>query len=310
MNAHQISRALNLRPAGQGGYTGTCPACGYRDGFTVREPSQRGALPLIACHGGRCEFAELATALHRLGLWPYSGKNGGKCRSRSRSRQALASQPEGDAAAVARREAAAMRIWHRDAGPVPGTLGEAYLRQARGYGGRLPEPSVLRFAMCWHRETGRLHPALVAAITIAGRLDEAIGVHRTFLADDGRGKAAVKKPKMTLCTVEGGSIPLFPAVAGQPLLIAEGVENALSVSQVLGWPAWSAVASGNLPALILPDFVRDVVIAADRDDDNDKLGQRKAHDAAQRWATAGRRVRVILPPQERGDWNDILRGAA
>ena len=69
MNTDRIARALNLRRSGEGQYSGACPSCRYRDGFTVTE--RRDGLPMLYCHGGRCTFAEMATALHRLGLWPY-----------------------------------------------------------------------------------------------------------------------------------------------------------------------------------------------------------------------------------------------
>lgn len=142
---------------------------------------------------------------------------------------------------------------------------------------------------------------MLAPITVAGDVAVTIGLHRTFLPPDGRGKAALEPRKMTLGEVEGGAIPLFPA--GPVLAIAEGIENALNVAQAWRLPAWSAVSSGNLPKVILPAIVREVVIAADRDPHG--LGQRKAEEAAWRWAGEDRRVRLRLPPAGRGDWNDF-----
>ena len=99
--------------------------------------------------------------------------------------------PGGTPAAAARLFAASM--------PVAGTLADSYLR-ARGLtqGGRM---SALRFhPKCWHRDEGQTkstpRPALIAAVTDgAGALQ---GVHRTWLALDGKGKAAVKTQRRAL----------------------------------------------------------------------------------------------------------------
>jgi hypothetical protein len=37
-----------------------------------------------------------------------------------------------------------------------------------------------------------------------------------------------------------------------------------------------------------------------------RLGQRAAYDAAVRWLTEGRRVRVAIPPEPDTDWADVL----
>ena len=58
--------------------------------------------------------------------------------------------------------------------------------------------AALRFhPKCWHREEGQTkaipRPALIAAVTDGA--GEITGVHRTWLAPDGRGKAAVETPR-------------------------------------------------------------------------------------------------------------------
>ncbi len=118
---------------------------------------------------------------------------------------------------------------------------------------------------------------------------------------DGSGKADVNPDKMTLGSTATASIPLFPAVDGLPLIIAEGIENALSCSHAFQLPAWSSIAAGNMPAMVLPPIVREVIIAADRD----PAGERAAREAAWKWFGAGLRVRVMLPPSGAGDWNDM-----
>jgi DNA primase len=89
------------------------------------------------------------------------------------------------------------------------------------------------------------------------------------------------------------------------LLIAEGIETALSAMQATAQPAWAALSTSGLLTLELPERVRDVVVLAD----GDAPGEAAAQDAGLRWKRQGRRVRIARPP--RGfDFNDVLRGRA
>jgi putative DNA primase/helicase len=298
MTAEQIARALGLRQVRAGEWHGACPACGYKSGFTVTD--RRDALPLVHCFAGGCGFAYMAAALHRLGLWPAIRR--GKVMALAQRPKPSTTAPDDAAAKQAAIDRAVAALWHRGV-PLNGTHGEAYLRY-RAYTG--PLPSALRFASGRHPQSDRKHPMLVAAITIAGDMARGVAMHRTFLAEGGQGKAALDPVKMSLGPVEGGSVALFSA--GPTLAVTEGIEDALSIAQALALPTWAAVSAGNLPKVILPPIVRDVIIAADRDESG--LGLAKAAAAARRWAAEGRRVRVILPPPGRGDWNDLLSGAA
>jgi hypothetical protein len=61
--------------------------------------------------------------------------------------------------------------------------------------------------------------------------------------------------------------------------------------------------------LALPAEVRRVLIAADRDPPDERgrhPGQDAARAASARFRAEGRAVRVALPDQDRGDFNDIL----
>ena len=94
--------------------------------------------------------------------------------------------------------------------PISGTLAETYLR-SRGITRGAPS-STLRFhPKCWHREEGQARsiprPAMIAAVTDgAGALQ---GVHRTWLAPDGQGKAAVETQRRDAGPAVGGC-PRFP----------------------------------------------------------------------------------------------------
>ena len=162
----------------------------------------------------------------------------------------------------------------------------------------MPPPLSLRFHPRLKHPAGESWPTMVALI-IRGRDDEPIGIHRTFLVRDGRGKAPISPQKMMLGPCRGGAVRL--ADAGNELMIAEGVENALAVMQVTGKPAWSALSTSGLMNLDLPVAITDITILAD----GDNAGEKAAATAAQRWKAQGCQVRVARPPPGL-DFNDML----
>jgi hypothetical protein len=104
---------------------------------------------------------------------------------------------------------------------------------------------------------------MIAAVTdVSGRL---VGVHRTYLAQDGRGKAPIEPNRMTLGPVAGAAVHL--AAAGPALLVGEGIESTLSAMRASGRPGWAALSTAGLRSVILPPLpiAAEVVIAADHD---------------------------------------------
>jgi hypothetical protein len=188
------------------------------------------------------------------------------------------------------------RVW-RDAVPATGTPVERYLI-ARGLAGPIP-PSIRYHADLLHRPSGRTLPAMVAAIA---RWPEArvAGVHRTFIALDGSGKADVTPQRMMLGSVAGGAVWLAPPA--ETMALAEGIETALAVRQATDIATWVALSAGNLPHVRLPDlpFASELVIAAD----HDSAGLHAAMAAAERFTAQGRKVRIAVP--QRGDFADLL----
>ena len=204
-----------------------------------------------------------------------------------------AKAPGGTPAAAARLFAASV--------PVAGTLADTYLR-SRGItqGGTM---SALRFhPKCWHRDEGQTRsiprPALIAAVTDgAGALQ---GVHRTWLAPDGQGKAAVETQRRAMGHLLGNAVRLTPH--DDILVIGEGIETMLSLSEAApGLPVWAALSSGHLGAVLLPEGLQRLYIAIDRD----PAGQRAAERLSARATEIGIAVRVLEP--RLGDFNDDLR---
>jgi phage/plasmid primase-like uncharacterized protein len=125
-------------------------------------------------------------------------------------------------------------------------------------------------------------------------------VHRTFITVDGSGKAPVGQAKMMLGPCAGGAVRLAPAA--EELILAEGIETALSVLQANRKPTWACLSVSGLKAVILPPEVKTVTIAAD----GDKPGDKAAEEAASRLYREGREVRIARPPHGY-DFNDLLR---
>ena len=95
----------------------------------------------------------------------------------------------------------ALKRWHQ-ALPAAGTLVEIYF-QSRGI--IIPCPWSLRYYPALRHPSGETWPAMIGLVTNC-MTGEAIAIHRTFLAADGKGKAPVKPNKMMLGPVRGGVI--------------------------------------------------------------------------------------------------------
>lgn len=191
--------------------------------------------------------------------------------------------------------AEAIAIW-RSAGPISRTSAETYLH-ARGLHLRLPKS--LRFARLPFGR-GKSLPCVVALVEDVEK--KIIGIQRTFVREDGSGKADVPTPKLSLGRISGGAIRLAPA--GSTLVVTGGLEDGLTLQQELGHAVWCAAGEGNLANMVLPPSVKSVVIGADRDD----CGEAHAQRAANAYSLQGRSVRIIRPVPGHKDFNAELRG--
>jgi len=200
----------------------------------------------------------------------------------------LPPEPERDTTAEA------IAIW-RAAAPIGGTPAEAYLR-GRGLDLRLPES--LRFARL--RYGTKTLPCLVALI--ANAENKIGGIQRTFVKEDGTGKAEVPAPKLSLGRIGGGAIRLAPAATN--LIVTGGLEDGLTLQQEMGLAVWAATGEGNMAGMVLPVGVKVVTIGADRDD----AGERHARRAADAFAEQGRTVAIIRPMPGFNDFNSELQG--
>jgi DNA primase len=165
----------------------------------------------------------------------------------------------------------ALAIWEQ-AGPVNGSIAEIYLRW-RGISP--PFTPDLRFLQLAYPGGSQL-PCLVCAVR--GVDGQIIGIQRIWIANDGRGKADVKKPKLSLGSIKGGAIRIgdYDGAEGS-LVVCEGPEDGLSLNVMLETPVWASGGASFLPAMQFPSEVHTIVIGAD----NDPAGRMAAERAAQ-----------------------------
>ena len=252
---------------------------------------------ILHCFAG-CSWKDIKDDLRDRGLLPpLNGKKQQMAWGGARPKHTAQSDPAADERErieAAKNIESARDIW-RSASPAGGTLAEVYL-QNRGI--TVPIPPTIRFAPSLkHTPTGMFLPTMVAAIQGPDR--RIVGVHRTYLRADGKGKVPFSRPRMMLGSCAEGAVRL--AKAGPKLAVGEGIETCLSVLQETKVPVWAALSTSGVKALILPSCVKEVILLPD----GDEPGEKAAKAAAQRFISEGRTVRIARPP-EGMDYNDVL----
>ena len=185
--------------------------------------------------------------------------------------------------------------------PVPGTLAETYLR-GRAITADLDLPALGFLANCRYRENDddepRSLPALVARVSaLDGRLT---GVQRTWLRDDGSGKADVSEPRKSLGELLGHGVRF--GIPQDVLAAGEGIETVLALRSVLPFlPMAAALSAAHLGALLLPEGLKRLYIACD----NDRAGLDAGLALANRAHEQGISTRLLVPSAK--DFNDDLR---
>lgn len=209
---------------------------------------------------------------------------------------------------------AALRLWLEGKESVKGTPADTYLRgRAIDLDILGRQPAALRYhPALWNTESNRAWPGLLAAIS--GPAGKHVATHRTWLNDDGRGKAPLENAKATLGRYRGGYIRLWrgasdkaitEATNGEAVAIAEGIEDGLSAA--IARPDLRvivAVSLANMGAIELPPQIDQVLI----------LAQNEKHDAAERgrdrairnFLAQGKRVSLVFSPIGK-DINDLLQ---
>lgn len=200
-------------------------------------------------------------------------------------------------------------IWS-NAQPIGDTLGVEYLRR-RGID---PDPQTLtglRFAPSLpYYEDGKARPfpAIVANVqTLTG---QTVSLLRIYLDPKTAGKAPVATPKkLTRASAPmGGAFVVLGDITADVLGIAEGVETALSASQLSGVPVMAGVSAYGLANFDPPNTCARLLYFADNDANG--TGQLHAQQGAQRVARRGILTQIATPPEGVKDFNDLLQAQA
>lgn len=135
----------------------------------------------------------------------------------------------------------------------------------------------------WNWEAKSSHPAMVAEVVSGATWRVGAGVHCTFLAPDGRGKAPLgRKAKLMRGEVGGGFVPITLGESGMtlaaaettgcfsPLLLCEGIETGVGLACGAPEPRiWAALSIGNIGALAAlvarSRSIAEVVVALEND---------------------------------------------
>jgi hypothetical protein len=289
MSAALIAAALGDTRREARAWRCRCPLHGGRS-LVLRDGS--GGRVLATCWAG-CNRLEVIAELRRLGL--LDGR--AECAPRNIASARLDDREW--------RTAGALKIW-RNAKDGADTLPRRYLA-SRGLEFH-HWPSSLRFHSHCPRprdDSGNLCEPLPAMVALVEHVDRGpVAVHCTYLRCDGSGKANVDKQKVCFGPAGGGAVRFGAPRAGQWLAIGEGLETTLSVSMACSTPAWAALSACGLKSLMLPPEATHVIICADHDASS--AGELAAYDAAARWLTEARRVRIAIPPELGTDFNDVL----
>ncbi len=227
--------------------------------------------------------------------------------SQAAADEAQAAQTAAAEADEAKRVALASRIAAACV-PLPGTLGEVYLKQSRG----IPTP-----AAGWPAAI-QLHPAYRALVAIATAPDGTVrAVQRVHLGedaakvgDDERAARNLPAVKVTNGVTLGAAVRLPGDPAG-PLLIAEGPETGLSVYTSTGHETWIALGA---VAKVQPPLGRKVVVISDDNPPTHdaRYGQaaKALRKAIQAWRKAGVDLVVATPwkvrRKDRSDFADVI----
>jgi hypothetical protein len=186
--------------------------------------------------------------------------------------------------------------------PVAGSLVRTYLA-SRHIVDLTGCEALLFHPNCWYRASDEdapdVHPAWPAMIAAVTDLDGSVtGVHRTWLAPDGSGKAPVAYPRRAMGHLLGNGVRF--GRSGPVMMAGEGIETMLSLREVTPMPAIAGLSAAHLAAILFPETLRRLYVA--RDDDPAGTGALTTLRA--RALSTG--IEVVPLEPRLGDFNDDL----
>jgi putative DNA primase/helicase len=276
-----------------------CPVHDSRGPSLAPRDGERGLI--VKCFAG-CDSRDVLAEIRRRGLFAESVCGFPEFRestTRGREPRSLtntASRNDAD------RIALATRVWSQTQ-EARGTPVVPYLAD-RGI--TMPVPASLRWAPSLRRRDGSRGPAMVAIVEHVER--GFAGVHRTWLRQNDVAPQWHRLDRAMLGPVGGGAVRLAPAA--ELVMVAEGIETALSAMQATGLSAWAALSTSGIAGLVLPSLPLAATVVILADNDINGAGERAARVVAARWLAEGRQVRIAMPPEPGTDFNDLVMGRA
>jgi putative DNA primase/helicase len=249
-------------------------------------------LPLLKCFAN-CDRSTIIAELRARKLWPEGSEGDSASRQPRHPPIRIGGVSVAESMQGYQR---ALEIWDA-ARPAGGTLVEQYLR-ARGI--RIPKISdQLRYAPSLkHRESKQSFPAMVARLSNDKGF---VCIQRTWL--DGPKKADVLSVKKCLGRMDNSAVR-FRMPRTETLGLAEGIETALSASQLYSFAVWAVCGLDRLSKIQIPKSVHHVIIFGDAG-----AGARdKSFAAAREYEDRGLTAEVIFPATQFGnekDFNDV-----
>jgi len=194
----------------------------------------------------------------------------------------------------------ARNIW-REAKEPRGTIAEQYLTQHRklALDASLCGPVLRYHPSCPFRDENTGQMIKVTALVAAFRsIDDntVTGIHRIALNPDGS-----KIGRSMLGIVKRAAVKLAMPDNGT-LAISEGIETAMAAMQLGFRPAWAAGSAGLVSRFPIIDGIQQLTLLGE----NNTASANAVEICGERWQSAGRGMRVVLPDDGCGDLNDEL----
>jgi putative DNA primase/helicase len=240
-------------------------------------------------------------------VWPYIGLDASQNRDPVQESPAKrAARIAAERAETARKQAFCAEVWGQTV-EAAGTDVERYLR-GRSITGSIPptlrfHPAAPTSYPWYYPEPPRTFPAMVAIVTGPDG-KSASGVHVTWLAKGGAGKASMKNPRKMFGEFSGSFVQLGALPADGGLGVAEGIETALAYRALTGVPTWAALSTSGVRTFNPPPSVKHLTIAAD----GDEAGVKAARALVERVNVRCACLINAAPTDE--DWADALKGGA
>lgn len=282
------------------GKHGPCPACGGTDRFRFDNKDQAGKTGYGNWICNQCGAGDGFKLLEKVRGWGFAES--------AREIELIVGQVKAEIRPSRKGNDDWIKRLNNDLWGVGLTLaeGDPVSLYLTGRGIRLQRfPRFIRHVEhCRYKDEGH-HPAMVAKFLAPDGKPSTL--HKTYLTPFGA-KADVPEPRLLMPgdLAKGGAIRLTNPAA--TIGIAEGIETALSATQLFSVPCWAALNAGALMAWQPPEEATEIVVFGDND--ANFTGQQAAFALARRLANAKLTVRVEIPPDVDTDWNDALKADA